>query len=131
MTRFQNSFQTQARFDMKPMTVNVEFNRIDIQAHTPTISAIFGRGEWPHQNILFVSHLSVYRMLEERMRTAYYTMGAYLETPFAAQPVYHPKWYHVYPGTRLGWVKRKMREWRDWWSGRPTDKWMRRPRRDE
>jgi hypothetical protein len=57
---------------------DVVFGRIDIR---PYPTRVFGRGDWPHQNIIFPRTTSVYQIMNEKIELAYGAMRLYLSGP--------------------------------------------------
>jgi hypothetical protein len=67
------------RFEPRTLGVRVNMIRDQVTHNPPAVKRVFGRGDWPHQNIIFVHYTSMWEIVETKMCSAYYTMGAHLE----------------------------------------------------
>jgi hypothetical protein len=94
----------------EPRTVGVQVNMIRDQVtyNPPAVKSVFGRGDWPHQNIVFVRYTSMWEIIETKMCSAYYSMGAYLETV---------KYFGDEEATRQAEARyaAEMKEWNRWY----------------
>jgi hypothetical protein len=67
------------QWEPRALGVQVNMIRDQVTYDPPTVKGVFGRGDWPHQNVVFVHYTSIYEIIETKMFSAYHMLGAHLE----------------------------------------------------
>jgi hypothetical protein len=70
---------SQYQFEPVTISVPVTLTSIEIGPYPTVVRSIWGRGNWPYHNIVFeFSDLSIYQLIDVKLRTAYNSLGAEL-----------------------------------------------------
>lgn len=67
---------TDVEYPPRTWSVPVTFTYTNVVDHPRPVRKVFGRGDWPHQNIIFIRD-TTYSFINAKLNTAYMTLGLY------------------------------------------------------